>query len=197
MSLYNMLMGRNRFTALLMTMLDLDVRKLPALKGQPEDWSPSDHSFPTDKEAEDWYAECVSSKCWPTGRFRDIYLSNDGKKIVLFTRNGGGNRSSYNYVFEILKRHPNYVTDYDDDFDSTYASIEFSVPQKFIENGFVEMLMAYGAGQPETPMLRFKKLIERIGSGKADDDPDVKRALDVTAKLMEDFQKILDSQKQA
>lgn len=196
MSLYNMLMGRNRFAPLLMAMLDLDARKLPTLKGQPEDWSPADHSFPTDKEAEDWYAECVSSKCWSTGRFRDIYLSNDGKKIVLFTRNGGGNRSSYNYVFEILKRHPNYVTDYDDDFDSTYASIEFSVPQKFIENGFVEMLMAYGAGQPETPMLRFKKLIEKIGSGKADDDPDVKRALDVTAKLMEDFQKILDAQKQ-
>lgn len=29
-----------------------------------------------------------------------------------------------------MKTHPNYLRDYDDDFDSTYAYIEFSVPEK-------------------------------------------------------------------
>jgi len=68
---------------------------------------------------------------WNTGRFRDIYLNKDGTKIILLTRNGGGNRKDY-FPNNIVK-HPNYITDYDDDFDCTYAYIEFSVPEKFKE----------------------------------------------------------------
>lgn len=68
---------------------------------------------------------------WNTGRFRDIYLNEDGTKIILLTRNGGGNREDY-FPNNIVK-HPNYITDYDDDFDCTYAYIEFSVPEKFKE----------------------------------------------------------------
>ncbi|GAH11948.1 unnamed protein product [marine sediment metagenome] len=68
------------------------------------------------------------------GRFRDIYLNKDGTKIILLTRNGGGNREDYQDVFESMERHPNYLTDYDDDFDCTYAYIEFSVPERFKES---------------------------------------------------------------
>jgi hypothetical protein len=63
------------------------------------------------------------------GRFRDCYISGD--KIVLYTRNGGGNREDYQHVFDSLSKHPNYITDYDDDFDCTYASIEFSFPDEY------------------------------------------------------------------
>lgn len=65
------------------------------------------------------------------GRFRDAYLSENGEKIIVYTRCGGGNREDYEYVFEEMKNHPNYLTDYDDDFDCTYASIEFSIPEKY------------------------------------------------------------------
>jgi len=68
---------------------------------------------------------------WDTGRFRDIYLNSDGTKIILLTRNGGGNRKDY--FPEKIVNHPNYITDYDDDFDCTYACIEFSVPEQFKE----------------------------------------------------------------
>ena len=64
---------------------------------------------------------------WESGRFRDIYLDSKGEKIILLTRNGGGNRESY--FPDEIRNHPDYLCDYDDDFDCTYAYIEFSIPQ--------------------------------------------------------------------
>lgn len=67
------------------------------------------------------------------GRFRDAWIDEDGKHLVIFTRNGGGNREEYQGVIDELAKHPNYVNDFDDDFDSTYASIRFSVPSQYQE----------------------------------------------------------------
>jgi hypothetical protein len=84
-----------------------------------------------------------------TGRFRDIYLNEDGTIIHLFTRNGGGNRNCWNDDEDnnnsvlcdcpgciqtyLLKTHPNYISDIDDDFDCTYAITDFSVPEQYLE----------------------------------------------------------------
>lgn len=65
------------------------------------------------------------------GRYRNVYLNKAGDKIIVYTRCGGGNRKEYDRVFEIMKRHPNYLRDYDDSGDETYAYIEFSVPDKY------------------------------------------------------------------
>lgn len=77
----------------------------------------------------------LETEKYPTGRFRDIYFENESgePKVILYTRNGGGNREDYEYVFEALEKHPLYLTDYDDDFDSTYAYIEFQAPQSVID----------------------------------------------------------------
>lgn len=77
----------------------------------------------------------LETEKYPTGRFRDIYFENESgePKVILYTRNGGGNREDYEYVFEALEKHPLYLTDYDDDFDSTYAYIEFEAPQSVID----------------------------------------------------------------
>jgi len=64
---------------------------------------------------------------WHSGRYRDCYLQDN--KIILYTRNGNGNREDY-FPNEIVN-HPNYITDYDDDFDQTYCYIEFSIPEEF------------------------------------------------------------------
>lgn len=40
------------------------------------------------------------------GRFRDIYVKNN--RIILYTRNGGGNRPDYKHVFKYLSKHPWY-----------------------------------------------------------------------------------------
>lgn len=113
------------------------------------------------------------------GRFRDCYIARDDQNrphIVIYTRNGGGNRDDYEEVTSALQAHPEYVTDYDDDFDCTYASYEFKVPEKFLAT--VEELATLGAEPDDSPMERFKKLIENMQTGKAD-DPDVKRAMEV------------------
>lgn len=70
---------------------------------------------------------------YDTGRFRDIYLNEDGTKVILLTRNGGGNREEYQSIIDHLATHPEYIRDYDDDFDCTYAYIEFNVPKDFLE----------------------------------------------------------------
>lgn len=61
------------------------------------------------------------------GRFRNVFME-DGC-IVVHTRNGGGNREDYEYVFDEMSEHPWYSHDADDDFDCTYANIYFKVPE--------------------------------------------------------------------
>ena len=61
------------------------------------------------------------------GRFRDVYV--DDEFIVVHTRNGGGNRDDYKYVFDEMSEHPWYSHDVDDDYDCTYANIYFKVPE--------------------------------------------------------------------
>ena len=121
MSLYNMLFGKNPNDAMLKNMLELGTK-------------------------------------YHIGRYRDIYLNEDGTMIILYTRNGGGNRECYDCdkdsdkakancdkddiscgwnkqccplkATASLRMHPNYVKDYDDEFDCTYAYYEFTVPDK-------------------------------------------------------------------
>ena len=61
------------------------------------------------------------------GRFRNVYM--DEGYIVVHTRNGGGNREEYEDVFDEMSEHPWYSHDADDDFDCTYASIYFKIPE--------------------------------------------------------------------
>jgi len=114
MSLYNWLCGKNRLSGVLLQILDID-----------------------------------QGNKWSSGRFRDMYLNKDGTKILLYTRNGGGNREHYDEyadnkegmdcscqaccINHQLPKHPNYIKDYDDDFDCTYATVEFSVPEHWVE----------------------------------------------------------------
>jgi hypothetical protein len=65
------------------------------------------------------------------GRFRDAYYekNEDGTgKIIVYTRCGGGNREDYDHVYNEMYCHPNFIRDYDDDYDSTYSYFEFHAP---------------------------------------------------------------------
>lgn len=57
--------------------------------------------------------------------------TSDEKVISIYTRVGGGNRDSYKNEIEQLQKLPNYLRDYDDDFDSTFATFVFSIPEKW------------------------------------------------------------------
>jgi hypothetical protein len=56
---------------------------------------------------------------------------DSSKTISVYTRVGGGNRDDYENEISELRSHPNYIRDYDDDFDSTFATFLFSVPKEF------------------------------------------------------------------
>lgn len=63
-------------------------------------------------------------------RLRDVHASEDGKTIEIYTRTGGGNRDSYpNMTMRKLKTWQGSA---DDDFDSTYCTDTFSVPEKWV-----------------------------------------------------------------
>lgn len=73
------------------------------------------------------------------GRLRDAWLErvDGGYRIAVYTRNGGGNRACWGdpqpcnepgcpgCTMSNVGRHPRYLSDKDDDFDCTYATIYF------------------------------------------------------------------------
>ncbi len=126
MSFYNMLFGKNPLSEIMLKLLDL-------------------------KEE-----DC--------GRFRDAYLTEEGN-IIVYTRNGGNNRECWDggdncncpgcIITNKLPKHPNYIRDYDDEFDSTYAYIEFSIPENYKDK--VAFLQT---GDADLVGEKFKKYID-------------------------------------
>jgi hypothetical protein len=104
------------------------------------------------------------------GRFRDAYVANG--EIVIYTRNGGGNRECWNWNKDMedgecdcpgciinyrLPKHPLYIRDEDGEFDSTYATIYFKFPEEY-----ATALAALDSGEPWDPDKRWLDLIESI-----------------------------------
>tara|TARA_Y100000310_G_scaffold2377_1_gene3063 strand:+ start:2803 stop:3231 length:429 start_codon:yes stop_codon:yes gene_type:complete len=109
------------------------------------------------------------------GRFRDAFVTEG--KIAVYTRNGGGNREHWDYdlgnettkesgaecscsgciINYRLPKHPNYLYDRDDDFDSTYATIYFSFPDEW-----KELLEKVDSGEPFDPDERWLQRIEAL-----------------------------------
>ena len=65
-------------------------------------------------------------------RFRDCFVTEENN-IAIYTRVGGGNRRC-GFGEEELYKDENFLTTYDDDFDSTYGTYEFKVPDKWKED---------------------------------------------------------------
>lgn len=65
-------------------------------------------------------------------RFRDCFVNNENgdPEIHIYTRVGGGNRDD-GFGEDIFYKHPNYKTTFDDDFDNTFGTYTFSVPDKW------------------------------------------------------------------
>lgn len=63
-------------------------------------------------------------------RFRDCFISEDRKHIDIYTRVGGGNRNC-GYGEEELYKDENFVETFDDDYDTTYGTYRFKVPEKW------------------------------------------------------------------
>ena len=64
-------------------------------------------------------------------RYRDAWLNKDGNIITVFTRLGGDNRKSHQEVISSLRKNEWFKTDFDDEFDNTYAHFQFNVPKEY------------------------------------------------------------------
>ncbi len=184
MSLYNMLFGTNPASSFLMGSMGFDGTPPQDFFERLEKFDESGYGEYDlhSNEAKTLLQEAVDSKFYPTGRFRDIYFENEEggiPKVDLYARNGGGNREAYEYVFEILSQHPLYLTDYDDDFDCTYAYIEFKALQNVID--FFEDVKGE---RFERVGERFQKEIAELEAGK-ELNPQLK-------KFMEGFVEVLN-----
>lgn len=133
----------------------------------------------------------------PGLRLRDAWLNPDGTRIIVLTRNGGGNRQHSDPVCKengpclcigcvikyLIPKHPLYVRDWDDDYDSTYAYIEFTVPPEF-----ADWCRKLATGK-EMPSLKERfdgvlKELESMPREQAANDPRVKPILDQIKKVI-------------
>lgn len=104
-----------------------------------------------------------------TGRFRDAWAELDDQgavRLVIHTRNGGGNREEYESVIDALAAHPLYVDDEDDDFDCTYANFYFRAPPEY-EAEF----RAVAENKPVVMGERWLQMIEAIRNAPVPQPP--------------------------
>lgn len=131
------------------------------------------------------------------GRFRDCFLTDERPDIAplviaVYTRNGGGNREEYEDVTEELRAHPGFVADYDDDFDCTYATYLFKVPERYVQM-LEKLVKADPAAVPASPHERFEAFMTKLKSGEQDEQ--TRRVIDATKPIFEKLTKALDDTK--
>jgi len=123
---------------------------------------------------------------YPVGRIRDLYVvkMDDKLIIVLYTRNGGGNRPDFKFVFDSLATHPCYIKDYDCDLDNTYAYVEFSVPKD--TEHFVQEI--YDVAPEERGTKMFMNVINDIKNDNK--TPFTKKAMEIGKKIFDNIKDI-------
>lgn len=171
MSFYNLIHGVNPLAGVLLTMLGTEPGRIP--------------------------------------RFRDCYF--DGEHIAIYTRTGGGNRDYYEseerrreeYPEQFddaasapsgpwnddLRSLPGFVRDEDDDYDNTYATFYFAVPERFTP--LLEKLKSMA--QKESQSERWEAAIEHIRTA-APDDPLVARVTAAMEPVFAQVEKLMGEQ---
>lgn len=84
-------------------------------------------------------------------RFRDAWLTDDGKHICMMTRTGGNNRGDYVTEIAGIRDIKGYYTDADDGEDNTYAKFYFHVPEQFHQETveLAKLMIELGMGEYE------------------------------------------------
>lgn len=114
-------------------------------------------------------------------RFRDVFLCNDGKNIRIYTRTGGANRVEHQENWNKIRNNSLYVRDYDDEFDDTYAYIEFNIPDRYKKTA----LKIY-KGEPISANEKFKKECEEMSIPGT---PAYNRAKEIADTIMQQLDK--------
>lgn len=141
-------------------------------------------------------------------RYRDCWWDGEHQRIAIHTRTGGGNRPFYdseercrdNYPEYFpedkpadhpsgpwnrdLRALPTFVYDEDDDYDSTYATFYFTVPEP------MQWVIPHLTAQDKTPGERWQQFMDKMRDPASAEDPQVKRALGAMEPL---FQQITEA----
>lgn len=127
-------------------------------------------------EISDLLLQCLGYTPHDIPRYRDCFLKEG--KIIIHTRTGGGNRDFYDsldegklsykdYDYEgpwnsNLRSHPNYIEDFDDNFDATYANFFFSFPEEYKE----DLIWLSNSQENEMPEEKWKILFNKLSELK-------------------------------
>lgn len=173
MSLYNLVHGHNQMAPILLAMLGINPGDVP--------------------------------------RYRDCWWDAEKQRIAVHTRTGGGNRDMYeceerardNYPEyfagenppagpwnEDLRALPTFIDDEDDDFDSTYATFYFGVPEK------MQWVIPHLTAQDKPPGERWQQFMDKMRDPASAEDPQVKRALGAMEPLFQQITAALNKPEQ-
>ena len=110
-------------------------------------------------------------------RFRDCYI--EGETVAVYTRLGGGNRecwcddgtdhACYRADIQKIQSHPLYLRDADDDFDCTYATFYFRIPEEM-----KAAVVGLVAKDEVAPADKWKQFFADLNAGTQ--TPEVERA---------------------
>lgn len=110
-------------------------------------------------------------------RYRDAYLTSDGKSIIVVSRIGGPLKSMAKDIYKKLKENKLFEKSWDEPSDKTYAYFSFKVPEKYLKT--CEQIA------PKEPVLsvgdKFKKEIDLLHN---DDKDAIERANKIIKFLM-------------
>lgn len=74
--------------------------------------------------------------------------------VYVYTRVGGGNREDYQTEIDAIRTWEGYVRDYDGDFDCTFATFVFAVPEKWHAD-----YQIMRAGEPHKTSAAYRELV--------------------------------------
>lgn len=138
--------------------------------------------FKENKNADD-LLEIIGVEREEFGRYRDVYPTADGTKIIVYTRIGGPNRPDYKDVIKRLRDHRLYNRDWDDPVDGTYGYFEFNVPAILVDD-------AKRIADGQAPLLVGEKFEKEIKEMQDPNSEASKRA----EEIMKNIQAQVDAQ---
>jgi len=151
LSLYNQIMGLHSTCAATLAMLDVDQQLLQKIRFRDAQFH---REIEDDGSTEDW--------------------------LLIYTRTGGANRKAYKNQIYDLTNHSLFVTDDDDERDSTFMNFWFSIPEDH-EDDVKKFLDKDTGNHCATPTVRYWKVIDDMQAGKS--TPQVQKAIEVGRKV--------------
>lgn len=110
-------------------------------------------------------------------RYRDVFLCDDGNNVIVYTRIGGPNRNNYKQQIKNIKQHKQFIKDYDDKYDNTYAYFKFKVLPEYIDTTKIMF--------DEEPLTVWELFERHLKRAKDPNSEEYKKDLEIAKQLMD------------